>query len=129
MTYVPVLFVVKVNGSPLAEVKFEDDDRAGLYTVVPLIMWFPMTAASTLMFGREEMVDAAACRAASLGANKVNPLDPASAAANVMLAPPVLLEEELEVDTWDRILLSIVRFCMARTVSMGPGGVRTPLIM
>ena len=30
ITYVPVPFVMKVNGSPLADVKFEDEERAGL---------------------------------------------------------------------------------------------------
>jgi hypothetical protein len=29
-TNVPVLFVMKVSGSPLADVKFEDEERAGL---------------------------------------------------------------------------------------------------
>jgi hypothetical protein len=88
-----------------------------------------MTAASTLMLGKEEIVDAAACRAASLGANSVNPLVSSNTVAKVLLAPPVLLEEMLEGDSCDRIVLSNVRFCVARTVLMGPGGSRTPLIM
>jgi hypothetical protein len=100
-------------------------------------MWLPITPATTLLFGRDEIVDAAACRAASLGANTVTPLACSSAAANVIEELPpsvrllVLLDEELVEDKTgspDRIVLSIVSFCLIRAVEIGPGGSRTPSI-
>jgi hypothetical protein len=88
-----------------------------------------MTVSSTLIFGKEEMVDAAAIRAASLGANTVKPLALSNTVTNVML--PALFEElaEDETDNPDRIVLSIVKFWFVSTVEIGPGGSRTALIM
>ena len=79
-----------------------------------------MTAASTLIFGSDEMVDAAACKAASLGANTVIPFAPSSAVINVteeFPLPPLLTVElgaeelvEDEMGSPDKIVPSIVRF-------------------
>lgn len=88
--------------------------------MVPLMMWLPITVSWAVAF-KEEKVDAAALRAASLGAKTVNPLAPSRAAANDSLLP-------FEIGSVDIILLSIVRFKFVRTVEIGPGGVSTASI-